>query len=91
MKVAMFLDKSGKQLMNILVEMSGKLRQEQCKNCQLEFYLDKEVLWQQMQGSLKTSNCESVSVCISPENMFAQGVPRNIRYSVASVLTTNPF
>lgn len=26
--------------MNILVEKSGKLRQEQCKNCQLEFYLD---------------------------------------------------
>lgn len=26
--------------MNILEEKSGKLREEQCKNCQLEFYLD---------------------------------------------------
>lgn len=70
--------------MNILVEVSGKLKQEECENSQLEFYLDNEVeipfLLQKVQRPLKTtSGGESVSVCISPENAHAQSVPRDIR------------
>lgn len=66
------------------------------ENSHSEFYLDKEVenpfLLQKVQRSLETtSDGESVSVCFSPENTHAQAVPRDIRQSVTSVLTRNPF
>lgn len=78
--------------MNFLLEVSGKSKQEECENSQMEFHLDKEVLTpfllQMLQRSLKTkSDGEPVSDCISHEHMCAQAVTRDIRESVTSVLT----
>lgn len=70
--------------MNLLLEVSGKSKQEECENSQLEIYLDNEVqtpfLLQKLQRSLKTtSEGESVLDCISPENIHALAVTRDIR------------
>lgn len=53
----------GQGLMNLLLEVSGKSKQEECDNSQLEYYLDYEVetplLLQKLQRSLKATLMEN--------------------------------
>lgn len=70
--------------MNILVEESGELKQEECENSQLKFYLDNEmqnpfVLEKDAEVFKDHKRCRISFSLHSPENTYAQGVARVVR------------